>query len=86
MSSYLVNFIGLLFQVLSLAILGRVLLSWIDPFGNMRISQILRDVTEPILAPIRSVLPSMSMFDFSPIIAMLLLQALSRLLLSALAR
>jgi YggT family protein len=86
MSSYLVNFIGLLFQVLSLAILGRVLLSWIDPFGNMRISQILRDVTEPILAPIRSVLPSMSMFDFSPIVAMLLLQALSRLLLSALAR
>jgi YggT family protein len=86
MSSYLSSFIGLLFQVLSLAILGRVLLSWIDPLGNMRISQILRDVTEPILAPIRSLLPSMSMFDFSPIIAMLLLQALSRLLLSALAR
>jgi uncharacterized protein YggT (Ycf19 family) len=31
-------------------------------------------------------LPNMAMFDFSPIIAMLLLQALSRLLLGALAR
>ena len=86
MSAYLVNFISLLFQVLSLAILGRVLLSWVDPFGNMRITQIIRDLTEPLLAPIRSLMPSMAMFDFSPIIAMLLLQALSRLLISAIAR
>lgn len=83
MSSYLANFIGLLFQVLSLAILFRVLLSWVDPLGNMRITQILRELTEPILAPIRSIMPSMGMFDFSPIIAMLLLQALGRLLLMA---
>ena len=86
MSSYLVSFISLLFQVLSLAILGRVLLSWVDPFGNMRITQILRDITEPILAPIRNLMPNMTMFDFSPIIAMLLLQALSRLLQGAIPR
>ena len=86
MSSYLVNFISLLFQVLSLAILGRVLLSWIDPMGNMRITQIIRDVTEPLLAPIRNLMPNMSMFDFSPIIALLLLQAVNRLLLSAIAQ
>ncbi len=85
-SSYLASFIGLLFNVLTLAIFGRVLLSWVDPFGNMRITQILRDITEPILAPIRNLLPSMSMFDFSPIIAALLLQALGKLLLGALAR
>lgn len=84
MSSFLSTFISLLFQVLSLAILGRVLLSWVDPMGNMRITQVLRDLTEPILAPIRNLLPNMAMFDFSPIIAMLLLQALSRLILGAL--
>jgi YggT family protein len=83
MSSYLVQFVYLLFEVLSLAILGRVLLTWVDPTGNMRITQILREITEPILAPIRSLLPSMPMFDFSPIIAMLLLQALGRLLVMA---
>ncbi len=83
MSSFLIQFIQLLLQVLSLAILFRVLMSWVDPFGNMRITQMLRDVTEPILAPIRNLLPGMSMFDFSPIIAMLLLQALSRLLVGA---
>jgi YggT family protein len=83
MTSYIAQFVYLLFEILSLAILGRVLLTWVDPMGNMRISQILRDVTEPILAPIRSLLPAMPMFDFSPIIAMLLLQALGRLLVMA---
>lgn len=83
MSSYLVTFVGLLLQVLSLSILGRVLLSWVDPMGNMRISQILRDITEPILAPIRSIMPNIGMFDFSPIIAMLLLNLIGQLIVSA---
>ena len=83
MTSFIAQFIFLLFQALSLAILGRVLLSWVDPTGNMRISQVLRDITEPILAPIRSLMPNMAMFDPSPIIAMLLLQALGRLLATA---
>jgi YggT family protein len=83
-SSFLASFIGLLFNILSFAILGRVLLSWVDPMGNMRITQVLRDLTEPILAPIRNLLPNMPMFDFSPIIATFLLQALGRLLLQAL--
>ena len=85
-SSYLASFISLLFNILTLAIFGRILLSWIDPFANMRITQILRDLTEPILAPIRSVMPSMMMFDFSPIVAALLLQALGKLLIGALVR
>jgi YggT family protein len=83
MSSYLETFIQLLLQVLSLAIIGRILLSWVDPMGNMRITQVLRDITEPILAPIRSVLPNIGMFDFSPLIAMLLLNALSQLIVTA---
>jgi YggT family protein len=83
MSSYLTNFITLLFQILSLAIFVRVLLSWVDPMGNMRVTQVLRDITEPIIAPIRNLLPNTMMIDFSPFIAMLLLQALGRLILGA---
>ena len=82
MSDYLRTFIFMLFQILSLAILVRVLLSWVDPMGNMRITQVLRELTEPILGPIRSLMPNM-MFDFSPIIAMLLLQALQQLIVGA---
>ena len=83
-SSYLASFLSLLIQILTLAIFLRVLLSWVDPFANMRVTQIMRDITEPILAPIRSLMPQTMMFDFSPIIAALLLQALGRLLLGAL--
>jgi YggT family protein len=83
MSSYLVQFITLLLQILSLAIFVRVLLSWVDPMGNMRVTQVLRDMTEPIIAPIRNLLPNTMMIDFSPFIAMLLLQALGRLILGA---
>jgi YggT family protein len=51
--------------------------------GNMRLTQVLRDMTEPIIAPIRNMLPNTMMIDFSPFIAMLLLQALGRLILGA---
>lgn len=83
MSGFLETFIMLLFQVLLFAILGRVLVSWIDPLGNMRVTQILRDITEPILAPIRSVLPTIGMIDLSPLVAILLIQLLQRLILNA---
>jgi YggT family protein len=80
MSGFVTTFISLLFQALFFAILGRVLISWIDPMGNMRITQILREITEPILAPIRSVLPTMGMLDLSPLVALLLLQLLQQLI------
>lgn len=84
MNGFIETFISLLFQALSFAILGRVLLSWIDPQGGMRVTQILGEMTEPILRPIRSVLPTIGMFDFSPIVAMVLLQVVGNALLSAL--
>jgi YggT family protein len=77
------TFIDILFNVLLFAILGRVLISWIDPQGNMRVTQILNEITEPILAPLRSVLPQIGMFDLSPIVAMLLLQLVHGLLRNA---
>lgn len=82
MGGFIETFVNLLFQALLFAILGRVLISWIDPMGNMRITQILREITEPILAPIRSVLPSIGMIDLSPLVAMLLIQLLHNLILS----
>ncbi len=83
MSSFLVTFVSLLFNVLLFAILGRVLVSWIDPLGNMRVTQVLRDITEPILAPIRSVLPTIGMIDLSPLVAILLIQLLQGLIIGA---
>ena len=81
--SFFFSFVVLFIQILSYAIIGRVIMSWIDQPGSMRITQILNEVTEPILAPLRSISPSVGMFDLTPIIAMLLLQLLEGLVRGA---
>ncbi|MDP7579572.1 MAG: YggT family protein [SAR202 cluster bacterium] len=74
MTSYLAQFINLLFTALSLAIFGRVIMSWISPNGEDNISQFLDQITEPILAPIRKIVPPLGMFDLTPMIALIVLQ------------
>jgi YggT family protein len=84
MNSFLITFFQLLFQILWIAIFARIILSWVDQGGQWRITQILLEITEPILAPIRRIMPNMGMLDLSPMVAILLLQLLSRVLVSAL--
>ena len=73
MSSFLGNFFNLLVISLNVAILGRVVMSWVSPKGGDPLSAMLYQVTEPFLAPIRRVLPSAGMFDLSPMVAVLVL-------------
>lgn len=74
--SFIGSFIIMLVNVLTFAIFIRVLLSWVDPQGGWPVTRILHEVTEPVLGPIRSVMPSVGMFDFSPMVAILLLQVI----------
>lgn len=67
-------------QIMTWAIIGRALISWIDPRGANPISRFLFELTEPIVGPIRSVVPRIGMIDISPIFAILLLQVLARML------
>lgn len=66
-----VLFLQSLVFVLWLLVLGRVLVSWVDPQGRNVVSQYLVGMTEPLLAPIRRVLPQAGMFDWSPLVLML---------------
>ena len=63
-------------QVLTVLIIGRALISWIPNLINPRgpIAEFLYTVTEPILAPLRAVMPRMGMMDLTPMIAILLIQ------------
>jgi YggT family protein len=70
------NFVELLTLVLTLLILGRVLVSWAQPTGGGGLTAFLYQVTEPILAPIRRIIPATGGFDWSPMIAILLLSVL----------
>ncbi|MCP4199317.1 MAG: YggT family protein [Proteobacteria bacterium] len=74
--TFLITFIDLLFRILSIAILIRVLISWvkIDPYHPL--VQLLYQITEPILAPIRRFLPATGGLDLSPIIAIVLIEIL----------
>jgi len=79
-NEFLQTFLGLLFNVLYVALLGRIVLSFVDPQGGWRITQIVGEITEPILGPIRRILPSVGFLDFSPMVAFIILGALQGLL------
>ena len=73
MSFFLRNIVEAFALALSLLILGRVLMSWVDTSGRTQLSTFLFRATEPILAPIRSMLPRMGMLDLSPMIVLIVL-------------
>jgi YggT family protein len=72
------NFISLFILALIVLIFGRVLVSWVDPTGRNAASAFIIQATEPILAPVRRLLPQTGMIDFSPTIVLLVLFALWR--------
>ena len=76
----LADFVDLFFTLLSLAILARVLLSWVRVSPYHPAVEFLYQITEPILAPLRRVIPPVGMMDISPIIALFLLQIIQQVL------
>jgi len=80
--SLLVYFVNLFFTLLSLAILARVLLSWVRVSPYHPAVELLYRITEPILAPLRRVIPPIGMVDISPVIALILLQLIQEVLVA----
>jgi YggT family protein len=77
------NFLQLLVTAVWLLVLGRVLMSWFDPSRQNQVSRFFVQATEPILAPIRRLLPQSGMFDFSALIVLLVLGTLMRAIVRA---
>ena len=74
-------FINVLAQALQVAIVVRVLLSWVPvrlPFG---LGEFVWSITEPILGPIRRALNIQAGIDFSPLIALFAIQIAESILL-----
>jgi YggT family protein len=68
----------LLFEV---SLFARVILSWFPLQGGgvmAKVNRFLIRVTDPVLEPVRRVLPRMGMFDLSPIIVFLVLEIVVR--------
>ena len=77
---YLRTFLSVLLNILWLAILIRVILSWFPVDQSNPIIRIVWEVTEPVLSPIRRVIPRIGMFDLSPLAAFLVISFLAQAL------
>ncbi|MBX3062248.1 MAG: YggT family protein [Anaerolineae bacterium] len=80
MGSSIAELIHLIFTIFNLLILGRVLLGWINLDPYHPVAQFLYRTTEPFLEPIRRVMPSMGMFDLSPIVVIIIAAVLENIL------
>ena len=78
--AFLFRFIEFLCEILSIAIFLRAILSWFSPGSTNTLVVILHRATEPILAPLRRIIPRTRGLDFSPLVAIILLQLIIRLL------
>lgn len=72
-------FIYILCLVLTIIIFLRALVSWFPINPRSSLIVILYQITEPILAPLRRIIPRIGMFDITPIVAIIVLQAIGYL-------
>jgi len=76
--AFLANFVQLLLVAVWLLVLGRMLMSYVDPAGRNQVSRFLIQATEPILAPVRRMLPQSGAVDWSGFVVLILLGFLWR--------
>lgn len=72
--------IATLVDLYSLVVLAAVVMSWARVDRKHPLAEIVYSLTEPILAPIRQLLPAVGGLDFSPMVVLLALRALRGLL------
>ncbi len=84
----LIGFFGWVLGLYSWVIIAAALITWVSPDPRYPIVLFLRQVTEPVLAPVRRLLPPWKTggLDFSPLIVILAIQFVERVILPGLLR
>ncbi len=81
----LIDVIGFAATMLTVLVFIRVSISWVKPGGSDHpLILLVYRITEPVLAPVRSLLPSIGGIDFSPVIVLFGIQIAERLLIQLL--
>jgi YggT family protein len=75
-----VSFLLFALDLYSLVVLVAVVLSWLNLSPDNPVVRVVAALTEPVLAPIRRILPDFGGLDFSAMVLLLALQLLKRLL------
>ncbi len=80
----IVDLINMAFTILVWIIIGRCILSFVRHDPYQPIIKFIYDVSEPIMAPFRKLIPPTGGIDFSPIIAVLALSLLQKIIIELL--
>ncbi len=83
MSLEIVRLVSAVIQLFVFLVVARAIGSFFIRDWSTGIARFLWDVTEPVLAPVRRVLPPFGGLDFSPLVVIILLQVLNGFLQSA---
>lgn len=76
----LISAIELLSFILTLIVLADIVVSYfVDPFHPIR--QTLDSIVSPVLTPIRNLMPQTGMFDFSPLILLIIIRLVENILI-----
>ncbi len=75
--------VQLMFAVLQIALMIRVLSSWFGALARARWLRWTYSITEPLLAPLRSVIPSLGPFDITPLVLYYLIQFVGNFIVRA---
>lgn len=72
-----------LLDLYSLIVLGAVIVSWIQLPPNNPIAGFLAALTEPVLTPMRRIMPDVAGLDFSPMVLLIVIRVIRGLLVNA---
>lgn len=83
MPASFIGLLGVFINILQLLFLARLIAQLIDRSGSNGITRLLVELTEPILAPVRRIMPATGGIDFSPTIVLILLVVLQNIISSS---
>jgi len=68
--------VSLVVNIYFFALLAMIILSWVAPGSRHPAIHLLYQITEPVMAPFRKMLPAMGGMDFSPILVFILINVI----------
>ena len=80
-NAYVAQFTLVFLEIMLWAIVLRSLMSWFPIDQSSPLVQMLHRVTEPIIEPIRRVMPNMGMMDLSPMMAIVAIIVMRQLVI-----
>ena len=80
----IVTLLSMLLNVLWFAIFARAIVSWFPVDQDGPVVRALDAITEPVLEPLRRVVPRVGLFDITPMVAIILIIIIQQMLVSSL--